>query len=284
MNLPPPTAEFFPTDHKARIVEHMNEDHADAVLRYARHHAALPAATAAQLADIDQYGIELSVTLPEGRRSARIAFAKPLEKPDDAHLTLVAMAKAARLALGAPSAEDEKHDAALARAREVTAKFRTDFKTVLLGTASAEGEPDASVAPAVLDASGAFLIYVSTLSPHTRNLFDTRRASVLLIEDEASAQHLLARKRLTFRCVVNHVPRSDAAFTAAMPAFHAKFGSVMEHLAKMTDFQLMRLLPQKGRLVAGFGQAYEVDPLDWSKLSHVGGSGQGHGHTEEKKA
>jgi putative heme iron utilization protein len=43
----------------------------------------------------------------------------------------------------------------------------------------------------------------------------------------------------------------------------------------------MRLVPQKGRLVAGFGQAYEVDPLDWSRLSHVGGGG--HGHTDEKK-
>lgn len=271
----------FPPEHKARIIEHMNADHADAVLRYARHYAARRDATAAVLADIDLGGLDLTVTEPGGDRAVRVPFERPLAGPDEAHHVLIAMAKAARAALGETGERDSRREQALQRAREAAARFRAEFKTVLLGTASPEGEPDASVAPAILDADGAFLVYVSTLSAHTRNLFNTGRASVLLIEDEAAAQHLLARKRLTFRCTAAYVPRGDERFVAAMPLLKAKFGPVMEHLEKMTDFQLMRLIPQGGRLVAGFGQAYEVDPQDWMQLSHVGGAGHGHGHAAD---
>lgn len=267
----------FPPERKAQILEHMNADHADAVLRYARHFAGRADATAAVLVDIDLAGIDLVVATPAGESAARVAFTPPLGTPDDAHHALVAMAKAARIALGESSAA-----AALTRAREVAAKFRTDFKTVLLGTTSAEGEPDASVAPAVLGDEGSFYVYVSTLSAHTRNLLNTRRASLLLIEDEAAAAQLLARKRLTFRCTADLVPRGETVFSAVMPLLKAKFGTVMDHLETMTDFQLVRLVPERGRLVAGFGQAYEVDPSDWTKLSHV--TGIGHGHTTAKKS
>ena len=281
-SVPTQSPETFPTERKTQILEHMNADHADAVLRYARHFGGRAEATAAELVGIDFTGIDLRVTAPSGDSTVRIAFEQPLTTPDDAHVVLVKMAKAARVALGEPSDVEAKREAALVRAREAAQKFRADFKTVLLGTAATDGEPDASVAPAILDDTGAFLIYVSTLSSHTRNLFDTHRASVLLIEDEAAAQHLLARKRLTFRCTAHYVPRGDEPFVAAMPGFKAKFGPVMEHLEKMTDFQLIRLVPKTGRLVTGFGQAYDVDPADWTKLSHVGGTG--HGHTQEKKA
>lgn len=274
------TPVALPADRKSTILEHMNSDHADAVLRYAKHFGGRKDATAAHLADIDYSGMDLLVSTPSGEAQVRVAFETPLASADDAHVTLVKMAKAAREALGEPSEADRKRDAALNRAVEVAGAFRKEFKTVLLGTASNEGEPDASVAPAILDGSGAFLVYVSTLSAHTRNLFDTHRASVLLIEDEAAAQHLLARKRLTFRCKAEHIARDAAEFAAAMPAFREKFGTVMKRLEAMTDFQLVRLIPQQGRLVAGFGQAYQVDPTDWTKLSHVGGGG--HGHKEAK--
>jgi heme iron utilization protein len=60
-----------------------------------------------------------------------------------------------------------------------------------------------------------------------------------------------------------------------------KFGEVMEHLETMTDFHLVRLMPGRGRLVTGFGQAYDVDPLDWTQVTPVGGGG--HRQSAEKK-
>ena len=41
-------------------------------------------------------------------------------------------------------------------------------------------------------------------------------------------------------------------------------------LAGLPDFQFVRLTPQRGRVVVGFGAAFEVDPRDWNHLTPVG--------------
>jgi len=45
----------------------------------------------------------------------------------------------------------------LAAARSAAEEFRRTFRTVILGTASPDGTPDASVAASLLDATGAFV-------------------------------------------------------------------------------------------------------------------------------
>ncbi len=121
----------------------------------------------------------------------------------------------------------------------------------------------------MLSADGALHIYISNLSLHTANLRANPRASALLIEDEATANHLLARRRLTLRCAAAFVARDDAAFAAPMRALREKFGPVMDHLVNMHDFHLVRLTPDRARLVASFGQAFDADPADWTRLSHI---------------
>lgn len=273
------TSAFFPAAHRERIVSHMNDDHADAVLNYARHFGGLADASAAHLADLDQQGMDITVTLPGGEQSIRVAYAKPLDTPADAHHVLVEMAMTAAKAAPAPSSRQED---SLARARDAVTRLRADFQTVILGTASPDGEPDASVAAAILGEDGAFYIYVSALSAHTRNIEQTRKASVFLIEDEASAKNILARKRLTFPTTASLIERGSEAFVARLGELKAKFGPVMEHLENMRDFQLYRLVPARGRLVAGFGQAYDVDPLDWHDLGHVGDTGHTPVHATRK--
>ncbi len=153
------------------------------------------------------------------------------------------------------------------RARAWVVALRTRFKTIILGTASSDGEPDASVAGAILAADGSFQIYVSGLAVHTRHLLDTHRASVLLVEDEAAVAQPLARRRLTFHCTAETIARDAAGFAPAMHALREKLGPAFDLLANLGDFQLIRLTPQRGRLVAGFGETSDVDPHDWSKLS-----------------
>lgn len=276
------SAPFFPAAHRDRIVGHMNEDHADAVLNYVRHFGGLANATAARLDDLDRQGMSITATLPGGDIPVRIAYTKPLDTAADAHHVLVEMAMTA--AKAAPAAPSARKDDAIARAREAASALRENLKTVILGTVSKEGLPDASVAPAVLGADGAFYIYVSGLSLHTRNLADTGKASVFLIQDESAAKQLLARQRLTFPATATLVPREEPAFATHMSALKAKFGPVMEHLEGMADFRMFRLEPSRGRLVSGFGQAYDVDPLDWNKLSHVNDTGHtpAHGHAPHK--
>ena len=75
-------------------VEHMNEDHADAVARYARHFGRVAEPADWIMAGIDADGFDLAA----GDRTLRIFFEAPLASPQDMHHTLVAMAVAARKA------------------------------------------------------------------------------------------------------------------------------------------------------------------------------------------
>ena len=77
-------------------------------------------------------------------------------------------------------------------ARDVVAHFRANLSTVCLRTASADGLPEASAAATILDDNGAFVIFVSGLAAHTRNLRENPRASVLLAEPESAATNALA--------------------------------------------------------------------------------------------
>jgi hypothetical protein len=159
---------------------------------------------------------------------------------------------------------------ALDRARALATQLRTGFKTIILGTASPDGEPDASPVAAVLDAEGAFHICVSGLAAHTRHLLANRRASVLLVEDEADTRQSFARRRLTLSCTATVQSRESPDASRILSALRARFGAPVDLIASLPDFQLIALVPQRGRLVAGFGEAYDVDPRDWTNLTPVG--------------
>jgi putative heme iron utilization protein len=276
---------LIPAAARERILGHMNEDHADSVLAYAKHFAGRASATAATLAGLDQNGMDIVVTEPAGDASVRVEFKTPLADAAEAHHVLVAMSKEATAALraSAPSAApDAKASAALERARAAAAYLRDHAKTALLATADADGQPDSSVIPFVVADDGALHTYISNLSIHTANLRANPRASVLLIEDEAAANHLLARRRLTLRCAAAFVGREEPGFAAPMRALREKFGPVMDHLVSMHDFNLVRLVPDRARLVAGFGQAYDAAPTDWTRLSHVNDTGHASAHAPKK--
>jgi putative heme iron utilization protein len=76
-----------------RICQHMNQDHADAVLLYATAYGHQPQATAATMAAIDPEGMDLAVTVAGQVIPVRVAFDHTLTGAEDAHHTLVAMLK-----------------------------------------------------------------------------------------------------------------------------------------------------------------------------------------------
>lgn len=155
------------------------------------------------------------------------------------------------------------------RTDEMIAQLRENLRTVVLATVSADGEPESSVAAAVLGEAGSLVVYVSGLAAHTRNLRANPRASVLLAEDESAAANPLARRRLTLACAAAAIARDGAEFAPLVAQFRARFGPTIDLLAAMPDFQLVRLTPHRARLVVGFGQAFELDPRDWSVKSRV---------------
>lgn len=79
-----------------RICQHMNEDHADAVLLYAQTFGGSPEATAAEMVSIDPNGMNLTAQVSGDAVPVRIEFDRILEGAEDAHHTLIAMIKEAR--------------------------------------------------------------------------------------------------------------------------------------------------------------------------------------------
>ena len=75
---------------------HLNEDHADSVLLWARTLGGYADALGASCEAIDRYGVDLRVRTPRGQASARVGFAEPAQSPGDLRGATVALARAAR--------------------------------------------------------------------------------------------------------------------------------------------------------------------------------------------
>ncbi len=82
---------FLKPELKDRIIDHMNDDHADSNLIYAKAYAGLAAAISAQILDIEATHMSLQVELPDGHKTVDIAFSPALEEPSDAKTRLIAM-------------------------------------------------------------------------------------------------------------------------------------------------------------------------------------------------
>ncbi|MEJ2343905.1 MAG: pyridoxamine 5'-phosphate oxidase family protein [Gammaproteobacteria bacterium] len=165
--------------------------------------------------------------------------------------------------------DDETNPAADGVADEIRA-FRDGFASVILATVDDAGEPHSSYAPSVVDPMGCFHVFVSALAQHTRNLQANGRAGVLLIESEADAANVFARRRLTWNCRAEVVDREQAQWGQILDVFAARFGALVATLRQLADFQLVRLVPFSGRYVRGFGQAFSLEGPSLEHIHHLG--------------
>ncbi|HSO35739.1 MAG TPA: DUF2470 domain-containing protein, partial [Labilithrix sp.] len=83
-------------DAATGILTHMNDDHRDSVLAYAKVLAGLTDATSATMTAVDRYGVELATITPAGPRAARLAFDAPVTTSDEVRRAMVALVKRAR--------------------------------------------------------------------------------------------------------------------------------------------------------------------------------------------
>lgn len=93
------TAAIDPTAPNAEhAIEHLNEDHADALILIAQKLGGYPDGTAAVCTSIDRYGMDLSIDTPRGKAPARIGFAEPCTEADGLRMATVELARRARTA------------------------------------------------------------------------------------------------------------------------------------------------------------------------------------------
>jgi heme oxygenase (biliverdin-IX-beta and delta-forming) len=82
-------------DAASKIIEHMNADHNDALILFARAFAGIEAQEATMTA-VDRLGFYVRLKTPEGMRGARIAFLREATGAAEARDVLVAMTQRAR--------------------------------------------------------------------------------------------------------------------------------------------------------------------------------------------
>ena len=89
-------SEPFSPEISDRICSHMNLDHADAVLLYAKTYGNSPEVTEAVMDSIDAFGMSLTAQKMGYAVPIRIQFDRDLKDAEDAHQTLIEMLKQAR--------------------------------------------------------------------------------------------------------------------------------------------------------------------------------------------
>jgi uncharacterized protein (DUF924 family) len=153
--------------------------------------------------------------------------------------------------------------------RQETLSFRDSFDWVVFATAGTAGRPLASYAPCIPDDAGGFYVFLSSLAAHTRQLVGAGAVSLLFLENREAAANPFARRRLTYDGAAIPVPRDAPQWAAVLDRFAERFGSVMDALRRLGDFQLFRIVPRSATYVRGFGQAYRLEGPTLRNIQHL---------------
>lgn len=134
--------------------------------------------------------------------------------------------------------------------------------TAALATLHRE-RPAVSMVPfALLPGGEGFVIHVSRLATHTRDMLDHPEVALLITASPESGASPLALPRLSVQGQARPCPADAARHEAARRAYLAKLPEA-EPLLAFSDFSFFVVEPESLRFVAGFGQAmaFKADRL-----------------------
>lgn len=152
----------------------------------------------------------------------------------------------------------KEHSAA--RAAELVRRCRV----AALGTLR-DGVPGVSMVPyAITEDPFAFIVLVSTLAAHTRDMLVDGTVGLMIMEPETGAQppHTLARVSMQGRA--EPIAQDSPRYVAARAAYSARFPD-MVGLFELGDFTLFAIAPTAVRVVTGFAQAASIAPESLAK-------------------
>jgi hypothetical protein len=126
-----------------------------------------------------------------------------------------------------------------------------------LGTVRA-GAPFVSMVPfAVLPEGDAFVIHVSRLAAHTKDLIGDPRCCLLVMQPEGEGVAAQALARVSIQGEAREMEKGSAAARACREAYLARFPGTAP-LTEFGDFSFFAIRPSQARFVAGFAQAMSV--------------------------
>ncbi|MCL1948240.1 MAG: pyridoxamine 5'-phosphate oxidase family protein [Turicibacter sp.] len=158
-------------------------------------------------------------------------------------------------------------------------EYLFEQQSMMISSLSADGFPEISYAPFVKDGINIYF-YLSAAANHYVNLSENPKCSVMSLVDEKDAKNIFARNRVSFKCNVEKVDVIAENIEAIYEERHGKAN--YQHLKQMHDFSWFKLTVQSGRLVEGFGKAFDIAVVgDQMELIPIT---KGHGHAAKKTA
>lgn len=168
------------------------------------------------------------------------------------------LATAAAAATSPPAREGPTHGE---RARGLLARARAGTLATL---EAAGGGPYASLVAYALLEGGDFVVCVSELAEHTRNLRADGRCSLCVAEEVGAAADPLARGRVTLAGVAAAVEKGGAEEAACRAAFLARNPRASRYVG-FGDFFFWRGKVEKVRYIGGFGRMSFVSRGAWAE-------------------
>ncbi|MBL0143710.1 MAG: pyridoxamine 5'-phosphate oxidase family protein [Betaproteobacteria bacterium] len=126
-----------------------------------------------------------------------------------------------------------------------------------LGTLHA-GAPFVSMVPyAVLPDASAFVIHVSRLAAHTKDMLADPRVSLLVMQPEGEGVAAQALARVSVQGEAAEMEKGSGGEHACRDSYLARFPEAAP-LTEFGDFSFFAIRPSQARFVAGFAQAKSV--------------------------
>jgi putative heme iron utilization protein len=127
-----------------------------------------------------------------------------------------------------------------------------------LATLGEDGDPSASFVAYVPEPGfNGFLLHVSRLAAHTRNLLARPAVALAISETDTGKGDPQLLARITIHGSASEIQRGTADYLAARELYVAKLPQAAQ-LFGFEDFVLVRLFPHQVRYVGGFAQAFRL--------------------------
>jgi len=134
-----------------------------------------------------------------------------------------------------------------------------------LGTLRA-GAPFVSMVPYAIAGDGSgFVVHVSKLAAHTKDMLVEARVSLLVAEAEGGGKSPLALARVSLQGTARRIPSSSLDLSGCRAAYLARFPEA-EQMFGFADFSFFLIRPVSVRFVAGFGEAHTLSAESITQL------------------
>jgi len=125
-----------------------------------------------------------------------------------------------------------------------------------------QGAPFVSMVPYAVARDGSFILHVSRLAAHTRDMLDNPDVSMLITESEASGKMPQALARVTVLGRAKMLDPDSEKHTDAREVYLSRFPDAAP-LFEFSDFNIFIIKPASARVIGGFGQAVTITVEDF---------------------